>query len=302
MAQYSDFRKWKNHDLSEEKIFSDKKALENYITSKITKEKSDIVNRLYEIDDIGAIDNISEDYANCIHEAEELYATACYNGCIAVCGLLAEAFCKEQAAKYGIKSDIKQQFRIDKLYKKHIITKDMQDKLHIIRKNRNDCIHQNQSSVSEHTQTKTPQLTALESVNNIKIIFSDFYNHPNNITDFIVKEAYSGKDTRLLIRNAMSKIMDYEIPTINNKIIAKTIVAKIDDIDIDGSYKEITVTDLSSPLMLHVIIDLTYAQAEDIRYKSLEVNQILLITITSKVSTMGLTETWQLQNIDEIIL
>lgn len=99
----------------------------------------------------------------------------------------------------------------------------------------------------------------------------------------------------------MNRIGKSDITINSHQIIAKTIVAKILEIDIDSSiFKEITVMDLSTP-WCPFVIDLTYAQADEIKNKKIQENQLVLITIISKVSSNGITETWHLINLDEIL-
>ena len=84
--------------------------------------------------------------------------------------------------------------------------------------------------------------------------------------------------------------------------MTKTIIAQILEIDIHGgNFKEMTITDFAKPFS-SVVIDLTYAQADELDNKKIQEGQILLMTIISKVSSRGMTETWHLINIDEVLL
>lgn len=304
MPQYADFRKQQETALSVEKINKDKLALENALMTKTSVSKSEIVNRLYEIDDIGAIDCSDEEEVCSIKEAEELYALECYKGCIAICGLIAETLCKKMECQNNICKSSDQCSRINKLYKYGLISDHVKSSFHTIRLNRNNCIHFNNSFAVADENTRKKM--ALESVNLLKSIFSDIYNHPSNIEDIISNQIKSNKDTTqdeltIIYRNAMNKINNCDITIHNQKIIAKTIVAKILEIDIDSSiFKEITVMDLSTP-WCPFVIDLTYAQADDIKNKKIQEDQLVLITIISKVSNNGITETWHLINLDEIL-
>lgn len=147
---------------------------------------------------------------------------------------------------------------------------------------------------------------ALKSINLLKSVFSDIYNHPSSIEQIIANEIESNKDTNqdelaIIYKNAMNRIGKSDITINSHQIIAKTIVAKILEIDIDSSiFKEITVMDLSTP-WCPFVIDLTYAQADEIKNKKIQENQLVLITIISKVSSNGITETWHLINLDEIL-
>ena len=121
MKQYCDFRKSKDAPLSPTEIADDKRALEASLMAEVSSKKADIVNRLYEIDDIGAIDGIDDDDVASIEEAEHLYANECYKGCIAICGLISEALCKRMASSNHLSSSMDQNTRINTLFHKGII-------------------------------------------------------------------------------------------------------------------------------------------------------------------------------------
>lgn len=305
MKQYCDFRKIKDTPLSETEIVADKQALETTLMADISSKKTEIVDRLYEIDDIGAIDGLDDDDVESIEEAEQLYANGFYKGCIAICGLVAEALCKRIALKNRLPKKMKQERRINILSEKGYIDSSIKELLHTIRENRNDCIHWNASFV-EATKTDRKNM-ALTSINSLKQVFSKLYNHPADVLKIIADKVSASKavtqdQISQIVRNSMSRVENFDITVGDNKIIAKTIIAKIEEIDIQGSeYKEMTITDLSQEFGSD-FIDLTYAQAEEIEDEKIREGQILLMTIISKVSSRGMTETWHLINIDEILL
>ena len=304
MPQYADFRKKHETVLSVEEIKKDKLALENALMTKVSISKSAIIDRLYEINDIGVIECTDKEEVNSIKEAENLYALKCYKGCIAICGLIAESLCKKIECQNNIHKSSDQCSRINNLYSLGLKSDSVKQSLHTIRLSRNNCIHFNNSFALSDDCAR--QKMALKSINLLKSVFSDIYNHPSSIEQIIANEIESNKDTNqdelaIIYKNAMNRIGKSDITINSHQIIAKTIVAKILEIDIDSSiFKEITVMDLSTP-WCPFVIDLTYAQADEIKNKKIQENQLVLITIISKVSSNGITETWHLINLDEIL-
>lgn len=305
MKQYCDFRKSKDEPLSAMEIADDKHALEASLMAEWSSKKTDIVNRLYEIDDIGAIEGVDDDDVASIEEAEHLYANECYKGCIAICGLIAEALCKRIASSNHLSSSMDQNTRINTLFHNGIIDSSLKTLLHTIRLNRNNCIHLNNSFITA-TETDRKNM-ALTSINSLKQVYSKLFNHPNDVLKIIADKVTARKNVtqdqvNQIIRNSMSKVEDHNITVGDIKIMAKTIVAQILEIDTKGSvFKEMTITDFAKPFS-SVVIDLTYAQADELENKKIHDGQILLMTIISKVSSRGMTETWHLINIDEILV
>lgn len=305
MKQYCDFRKIKDTPLSATEIADDKRTLEASLMAEMSSKKTEIVNRLYEIDDIGAIDDVDDDDVASIEEAERLYANGCYKGCIAICGLIAEALCKRIALSNHLSSSMNQNTRINTLFQNGYVDSSIKSLLHVIRLNRNNCIHLNNSFISA-TETDRKNM-ALNSINSLKEIYSKLFNHPTDIIKIIANKASTSKavtqdQMSQIIRNSMSKVENRNITIGDITIMAKTIIAQISEIDIQGSkFKEMTIRDFANPFY-PVVIDLTYAQADELDNNKIHDGQILLMTIISKVSSRGMTETWHLINIDEILV
>ncbi len=305
MKQYCDFRKIKDAPLSATEIANDKRALEASLMAEISSKKAEIVDRLYEIDDIGAIDGVDDDDVSSIEEAENLYANGSYKGCIAICGLIAEALCKRIALTNHLSSSMDQYTRINTLCQNGHIDSSTKALLHTIRLNRNNCIHLNSSFISA-TETDRKNM-ALASINSLKQVFSKLFSHPTDVLKIIADKASASKaltqdQMSQIIRNSMSKVANHNITVGDISIMTRTIIAQIIEIDINGSnFKEMTITDLAKPFS-SVVIDLTYAQADELDNKKIQKGQILLMTIISKVSSRGMTETWHLINIDEILV
>lgn len=305
MKQYCDFRKIKDTPLSAIEIANDKYALEATLMADISSRKTEIVDRLYEIDDIGAIDGVDDDDVASIEEAEQLYANGCYKGCIAICGLIAEALCKSISSSNHLSSSMDQNTRINTLCQNGYIDSSTKSFLHTIRLNRNNCIHLN-ASFTTATEIDRKNM-ALTSINSLKQVFSMLFNHPTDVLKIIADKVSESKavtqdQMSQIIRNSMSKVEDHNITVGGISIMAKTIIAQICEIDIyESQFKKMTITDLTKPFS-SIVIDLTYAQADELDNKKIHEGQILLMTIISKVSSRSMTETWHLINIDEILL
>lgn len=176
--------------------------------------------------------------------------------------------------------------------------------MHRIRLNRNDCIHLNSAFVSAATDIRKNK--ALESINSLKKVYSSIFSHPSDIQEIILNEIESNEqksqeDLTVVFRNAMSRVNDYQVSFNEENIVVKTVIVKVLEIDISGDkFKEMTVLDQAAP-WIPFVIDLTYAQADEIESKSIREEQYLLITIMSKISSNLMTETWHLINIDEVL-
>ena len=143
---YIDFIKNKYPDIPDidrqAYIDRDKKALISIVQEKIAQNAEEIVERWYKLSDIGFLPQ-EEKFLDLLKEAEQLYSFGFYTGTIAVVGIACEEYCRYLVAKHKL-ADVKtQEKRIDKLYQDGVITSDIKDALHTVRKLRNDCMHYN---------------------------------------------------------------------------------------------------------------------------------------------------------------
>lgn len=92
--------------------------------------------------------------------------------------------------------------------------------------------------------------------------------------------------------------IDLQIDPSINKVVF-TSLYNILEIDIDGnSFKEMTLYDIEKGLV--AIVDLTLPQVDKIRQFKLKEGNIILATLISSVSEIGITEEWQLLNIKDV--
>ena len=136
---YSD----KTEQEKEQYIKRDKRHLGGLIQERITNDIDNIVDRWYELDDVGYIPE-NEKFLYLLKEAEQLYCFAYYTGTISIVGIAAEEYCRCLIKKYNI-TDVDKQFeRINKLADSNIFDEQMKSAFHRIRKIRNDCMHYNE--------------------------------------------------------------------------------------------------------------------------------------------------------------
>jgi len=297
--KYADYRKSSEKDnKSIGEIKKDKEALQKVIMTKATQQKTEIVDRLYEIIDIGAI-NIEENLATIVKESEWLYAYGFNLGCISVVGLVSEEFSEILADKSGISknSTPNQKMRIEKLLNQNAISKDTADKLDYIRDIRNQCVHYNPSF--ESLDAKDIQAHALKGLNYFKKVIVDYYSQVDAFEHGVLT-ASNHDEMALILRNAMAKNADTDLIIANKRYLLRKRVYQIMEIDIDGSnFKEMTLFDMEAGFI--VIVDLTYSQADYILGIDLKENQCIIASCISIITANGLSEEWQLLNIDEIL-
>ena len=150
---YIDFIKNKYPDIPDidrqAYIDRDKKALISIVQEKIAQNAEEIVERWYKLSDIGFLPQ-EEKFLDLLKEAEQLYSFGFYTGTVAVVGIACEEYCRYLVAKHKLADVNTQEKRIDKLYQDGVITSDIKDALHTVRKLRNDCIVKN---ALDHTES-----------------------------------------------------------------------------------------------------------------------------------------------------
>lgn len=297
--EYIDYRKKsEKENKKEDEIQNDKVALMRSIMTKTTQEKEQIVDRLYEINDIGAID-LEEHLVTIVKEAEWLYAYGFNLGCIAVVGLVTEEFSKILANKNDISkiSVSNQKERIEVLLDKNIINEDTAERLNYIRLNRNHCIHYKRKF--KNLSEEDTQINALKTLNYFKGIIANYYEQIDLFESGVLPGSNSD-ELALILRNAMARNENIDLTISDKNYIYMKKVFKIVDIDVEGTtYKEMTFLDIEIDFCL--IVDLTYSQADYVTEIGLRKDQYIIASCISIITANGLTETWHLLNIDEIL-
>lgn len=296
---YSD----KNDIQKEEYIIRDKKHLGGLIQERIANDINNIVERWYDLKDIGYISE-SEKFLYLLKEAEQLYCFSYYTGTVATIGIAAEEYCRYLINKHNIVDVDKQVDRINELAKRNIIDNGQKLAFHRIRKLRNDCMHYNVSfkSLSDN-QLKD---YALEMIQSYKTCLSplsvDMESNYDIATEDILKsKEITFRDFIYRNRNIQREVnnLDLQIdPKIQNLIFtSRYYIAEI-DIDSDG-FKEMTLADMDR-FGLPLVVDLTLPQAQRIQELKLEQGNVIIATILSTITTIGQTEEWHLLNIQDI--
>lgn len=287
----------------EEYIARDKKHLAGLIQERITNDIEHIVDRWYELDDIGYIPE-NEKFLYLLKEAEQLYGFAYYTGTVSIIGIAAEEYCRYLIRKYNFTDVDKQYDRINKLADNGKLTTQMKSTFHRIRAIRNDCMHydDNFKNLSD-TQLKA---YALEMVQLYKSCLSLSVIPLDENCEKVSEEMLTSKEMtfREFIyrnRNIQRHVtgLDLQIdPKIKNLIFTSQYY--VAEIDIStNAFKEMTLLDMDRGAM-PLVVDLTLPQAEMIQKLKLEEGHIIIATVMSNITTLGQSEEWLLLNIKDV--
>ncbi len=303
---YIDYLKQDYSDKSEEKrqefIDRDKQHLAGIIQERIANDIKGIVDRWYELNDVGYIPD-NEKFLYLLKEAEQLYAFSYYTGTISIIGIAAEEYCKFLIKKHNIPEVEKQVDRINKLADNHVLDKKMKSAFHEIRKIRNDCMHYNTNFKNlSDDQLKTYAYKMIHSFKTcLQPLSSTVINHEGSTADLLASREMTFRDFVYRNRNIYKKEMGMDLqidPTV--KQVAFTSRYYIAEIDIDSDlFKEMTLVDMDR-LGLPLVVDLTLCQAQRIKEMKLQQGNIIVATILSNVTTIGQTEEWLLLRIQDI--
>jgi hypothetical protein len=296
---YSD----KTEQEKQEYIARDKKCLAGLIQERITNDIEGIVDRWYELDDVGYIPE-NEKFLYLLKEAEQLYSFSYYTGTISIIGIAAEEYCRYLIRKNNI-TDVDTQFlRINKLAAKGVLTAQMKTTFHRIRDIRNDCMHYKDNfKILDNAQLKAYALEMIQlyksglSISTVSL--AENYNKVSE--DMLNSKEMTFREFLYRNRNIEREIrgLDLQIdPKIQNLIYTSQYYVAEIDIATDV-FKEMTLLDMDRGLM-PAIVDLTLPQAEMIKKLKLEEGHIIIATIMSNVTTLGQTEEWLLLDIKDI--
>lgn len=303
---YIDYLKQDYSDKPEEKrqkyIDRDKNHLATVIQERIANDIKNIVDRWYELNDVGYIPN-NEKFLYLLKEAEQLYAFSYYTGTISIIGIASEEYCRFLIKENNI-TDVNTQYdRIEKLFESHVISSELQSAFHEIRTIRNNCMHYNTDfkNLSDE-QLKTYAYQMIQSFKVCLQLISSINVSPDEITEnMLSSEIPTFRDFIYRNRNIYKKEVGLDLqidPDIKQLVF--TSVYYIAEIDIDTDrFKEMTLSDTErdgKPL----VVDLTLCQAERIREMKLQQGNLIIATVLSHISTIGQTEEWLLLDIQDI--
>lgn len=287
----------------EQYITRDKKHLKGLIQERITNDIDNIVDRWYELDDIGYIPE-NEKFLYLLKEAEQLYGFAYYTGTISIVGIAAEEYCRHLIRKHNLTDVDKQVDRINKLADNGVLNDQIKTKFHSIRRIRNDCMHYNVSFKSlTDNQLKNYALEMLQLYKACLTISAVALDENCNkaTEEMLLSKDITFREFIYRSRNIQKQVNNIDLqidPNVNNLIfMSHYYIAEIDtETDI---FKEMTLVDMERQT-LPVVVDLTLPQAQMIKDLRLEPGNVIVATILSTVATTGQTEEWLLLNIKDI--
>ncbi|SEN76038.1 hypothetical protein SAMN04487786_0206 [Paenisporosarcina quisquiliarum] len=284
-------------------IDRDKMHLANIIQARITDDIENIVDRWYELDDIGVI---SEDavFLKLLRESEELYSFGYYFGGISLIGVASEELCKYLINKYTLgDSNITQYERISLIFIENKISGNVKDYLHQIRLIRNKYIHFNETNLyanSEKLKSESYKVIHLFKSTLYEVLNIAEINYEDVVDKLVSNQKISFTEFKFKHRNFNKKMngLDLQLEPSNSPKIVTDFFG-IGEIDIDGEYlKEITLFELQR--YIPVVIDLTIPQAHQIKELKLEEYNVVVATIISNISSIGQTEEWLLMSIHHV--
>lgn len=306
MAMYIDFIKNNYLDIPDDErqdyIDRDKKALVGIIQEKIAQDAENIVERWYKLSNIGFLSQ-QEKFLDLLKEAEQLYSFGFYTGTTAVVGIACEEYCRYLVAEHNLTDEKTQEKRIDKLHNCGVITSDIKDALHTVRKLRNDCMHYN-NSFKKLNEEKLEQ-RAFDMIVQYKVCLAplavkiDDRSEKELITDFVKTKKSNLREYLYKHRNILyqTKNVNLQIdPHMDNMVFVS--VYFIDEIDISELFHEMTLIDLNRPCP--VVVDLTLPQCEMVKSLKLEEGYLITATLVSAVSSIGQTEECLLLKIEDV--
>ena len=300
-----DYSKFEGVDVSS-LIQRDKEFSKSAYRKWIEDSVEDIVEREWEVDDIGAVEQSGE-FTNLLREAEFTYAIGAFTSTIALVGVCAEDLCRFFATSAGHSFDQLSQFkRVDRLLSIGAITQDIADRFHRIRGLRNDCLHFNQG-FKQKVQADL-RLDALNALNDLKSIYGailgviDYQSvGPSKILDIVEKIAKQSTDTNVgnlgfgdvvaKLRNVFSEAFGFDLSMNNsNSEVLRTSIFEVLEIDEDIEPYELSLKDLRNGMS--VIVDVT---KEEIKYlEGSQVGDVIGASLVSKPNELGMTGTWHL--------
>ena len=289
-------------------VARDKQVAQDAYREWLNNSVENIVDRQWEIDDVGAIEQVG-DFVKLLKEAEFTYAIGAFTSAIALVGVCAEDLCRFFAASAGHNLDSQNQFnRVNTLLNFGAITQDIADKFHVIRGLRNDCLHYNQGF--KQKDSNSLRADALNALNSIKTIYAeimgviDYQTVDSSIFSKIVyaiaSEAASSEVGTLGIDEAVSRTRNLFASafgidlSMNNSgdPVYKTSIYEIADIDVESEPLELTLKDMVVGFC--AIVDITTEELRKIQSSDIKEGDIVAASLMSVPNNLEVTGTWRL--------
>lgn len=310
---YIDSRKFDysafGHTEAERLVERDKTFARETYCKWMNETVGEIVEREWEIDDIGAVEQTGE-FVKLLKEAEFTYALGAYTSAIALIGVCAEDLCRFFAHSAGHNLDSESQFeRVNRLLQMNAITQDIADRFHLIRRLRNDCLHYNAS----FKQKVTPDLKAdaLQALNTIKAIYAAIVGVVDyktvevskffDMTNAIAKEAAGSEPGALGVDAALSRTrslfadvfgVDLSLGD-SGRPSYSTSVYNVLELDADSDPPELALAEIASGGM-PVMVDLTPKELSAIQDKGIAAGDLIAASLMSLPNKLGMTGQWRL--------
>lgn len=286
----------------------DKKFMEDAYREWLNESVINIVERQWEINDIGAIEQVG-DFVKLLKEAEFTYAIGAFTSTISLIGVCAEDLCRFFAVSAGHNLDSQSQFnRVNTLHSFGAITQDIADKFHTIRGLRNDCLHFNEGFKQKDVESL--QTDALNALNLIKSIYAeimgviDYKNVDpskfSEIVNAIASEAAGSKVGTLGVdeavtrtRNLFASAFGIDL-SMNNSggLVYKTSIYTVEEIDGGTEPLEITFKDMTAGQ--YVIVDITMEELKKIQSLGINEGDIVAASLMSVPNNLEMTGTWRI--------
>ena len=296
---------------AEELVKRDKRFAQDSYRTWLDESVENIVERQWEIDDIGAIEQDGA-FIKLLKEAEFTYAIGAFTSSIALVGVCAEDLCRFFADCAGYDFDSESQYnRINSLLNIGVIDQEVANKFHAIRRLRNDCLHFNEGFKQKDSESLKND--ALEAINSIKSVYAQIIGvvdyktlDPTKFSDMVLtitKESTGlgvgslGVDDAVLrTRNLFAMAFGIDLSLNNSgRPVYKTSIYRVDEIDDEMEPPEITLNDLT--IKTRVIVDLTETNLKEIHSKMIKEGDIIAASLMSVPNGLDITGSWRLWSV-----
>ena len=313
---YTDFTKFdykklniENYDELEKR---DKEYYKGILLSWFQSNLDDIVDRRWDIENIGAIEETS-DFIKLIKESEFSYSIGAYTSAIALIGISSEDLCRyfSNLANHNF-DNLSQCDRINKLHDLNLINEEVKNNFHTIRKTRNDCLHYNQDfKIKNNVILKED---SLKVINLLKSIYYSLFMSNISTTDTLldytkiieqlskevayqdnIGDTFNQDEVTLKLRNAFASLNGVDLSiTKEEQYIERISTFIIKEIDLEIEPNELTLFDTIQNQL--IIIDLSIKDIEKIKDDNILEEKKIIAIISSITNKLGMTTEWKFEH------
>lgn len=265
---------------------------------------SAIVERQWEIDDIGAVERTG-DFIKLLKEAEFTYSLGAYTSVISLVGVCAEDLCRFFANSAGHDLDSLRQYqRINKLVSLNLLSQPIANQLHTVRELRNDCLHYN--AAFKQKDDAALKADALASLNAIKDVYAqivgaiDYRNTDASktfamiaaITDEAATTGQSAESSLARTRNVFAAAFGFDLSMNSARPVYSTSMFTVLDVDSECTPPEISLREMGSGMI--VIVDLIASEIEHVRALGIDEGDLVSASLMSIPNELEATGLWRL--------